>query len=151
MEQLERCKVCAREKELSEFPSTRGTGKRKHPRMCFECRNTYNQVKSKKFRTSNRDAALQIQRKSWLKRAYGVSPEQYNELFVDQAGCCAICGLHQAVLEKKLCVDHDHDTGEVRGLLCSACNRGLGMFRDSEDLLNQAEKYLKEHRNECSK
>lgn len=56
-----------------------------------------------------------------------------------QGGCCAIC---KAPKGNKLCVDHDHRTGKVRGLLCSNCNAGLGMFKDSEDLLQSAKGYL---------
>jgi hypothetical protein len=55
-----------------------------------------------------------------------------------QNGLCAICGLPEEH------VDHDHVTGQVRGLLCAGCNKGLGFFRDSPQLLRQAAEYLEE-------
>ena len=77
-----------------------------------------------------------------LKRTYGLSIEDYNRLFAEQNGCCLICGKHQSNLKYKLAVDHDHKTGEVRGLLCKRCNAGLGNFKDSEDMLQKAIMYL---------
>lgn len=75
-------------------------------------------------------------------RKYGITSDEYNELFESQQGRCAICGGHQTEFKKRLHVDHDHDTGQVRGLLCGTCNTGLGMFRDNIDLLDKAIKYL---------
>jgi hypothetical protein len=76
--------------------------------------------------------------KSYLKRTYGLTIEQYNQMFVDQQGLCAICGVNI-----KLVVDHCHDTQEVRGLVCSNCNSGLGFFKDNVDVLVSAINYLK--------
>ena len=73
---------------------------------------------------------------------YGVTSEQYKQMFDAQAGKCAICGKHQSILKRGLAVDHDHITGDVRGLLCPSCNLGLGMFKDTQDLLMSAVKYL---------
>lgn len=64
----------------------------------------------------------------------------YEQLNTAQSGVCAICGLPP--VKKKLCVDHDHDTGAVRGLLCSRCNLGLGFFLDSPASLIKAATYL---------
>lgn len=77
----------------------------------------------------------------WLKRNYGISLGQYNELFSKQGGVCAICGL-QNKNGKRLHVDHDHKTKLVRGLLCSPCNLGIGIFRDSIEILDKAKAYL---------
>lgn len=94
-----------------------------------------------------------------LKRIYGLSPQQYNFLFDAQDGCCAICKKKlisrlddSKPIEKRkfgqrpnvACVDHDHATKQVRGLLCSECNIGVGKFRDDEKLLLQAVRYLRE-------
>jgi Recombination endonuclease VII len=80
----------------------------------------------------------------WL-RKYGLTPDGFAELNAAQGGLCAICG-SDAVLrtdsDGTLYVDHDHKTGEVRGLLCALCNSGLGSFRDRSDLLNAAVEYL---------
>jgi hypothetical protein len=81
-----------------------------------------------------------------LRSNYGMTVEQYNELFESQNGCCAICGRHQSIQKKALAVDHDHQTGKIRGLLCSACNTGIGNMHDDEQTLLNAIKYLAGHR-----
>lgn len=70
---------------------------------------------------------------------YGLSDEQYQQMLLFQDGCCAICGKKSS---QTLCIDHDHATGIVRGLLCRRCNRGLGFFNDDEALLHIAAVYL---------
>ncbi len=80
-----------------------------------------------------------------LQKHYGISIDDYNAMFQYQRGCCAICGTHQNELTKRLFVDHDHSTGEVRSLLCGHCNTGLGMYRDDPELLEIAAEYLRLH------
>lgn len=81
------------------------------------------------------------QRERLLQRKYGISLEEYHELLERQDGGCAICGVEPAdcaVLD----VDHDHETGRVRGLLCNAHNRALGLFKDNAAWLQKAVDYL---------
>ena len=73
---------------------------------------------------------------------YGISEVEYNELFKEQEGKCAICGLHQSNQKRGMSVDHDHKTGQIRGLLCNNCNRCLGLLHDDPTLLRKAEEYL---------
>jgi hypothetical protein len=70
--------------------------------------------------------------------------ERYLQMLESQNNCCAICGYHQDNFKKQLCVDHNHKTGEVRGLLCLACNGGIGKLKDSVELLEKAINYLKQ-------
>jgi hypothetical protein len=70
---------------------------------------------------------------------YGITLEKYNELFEKQNGVCAICGTST---NKPLYIDHNHKTGEVRGLLCVKCNSGIGFFMDNSHLLISAIRYL---------
>lgn len=83
-----------------------------------------------------------------LKMRYGITPEQYSELFTVQEGRCAICGNEESICHsrskkvQKLAVDHCHSTGKVRGLLCQDCNRGLGKFHDDPIRLQKAIEYL---------
>lgn len=77
-----------------------------------------------------------------LKSKYGITIEEYNEMFQDQCGCCAICNIHQSELKETLYVDHNHLTGEIRGLLCSKCNFVLGLMNDDPTLLGRASEYL---------
>jgi len=83
---------------------------------------------------------LEKQKNTELVRTYGITLEMYNKMLVDQFFCCAICKRNMI---KPLSVDHDHETGIVRGLLCNTCNSGLGMFKDNLDILIEAVKYLK--------
>ena len=83
---------------------------------------------------------------AYLKRTYGITYKQYLELYKNQKGKCKICGsegFKMAEYHKTLLVvDHCHETGKVRGLLCHNCNRGLGLFHDSKDDLLKAIEYL---------
>lgn len=76
-----------------------------------------------------------------LKSFYGLTLEAYRAMLDEQGGRCGICDRHM----EKLCVDHCHKTGEVRGLLCQRCNGGLGQFADSPDRLARAIGYLRRH------
>lgn len=73
------------------------------------------------------------------RKQFGIGLAEYNQLMTAQNGVCAIC--HQKG-KQKLAIDHDHETGKVRGLLCGPCNRGIGLLRDSADLLREAVEYL---------
>ena len=75
-------------------------------------------------------------------KKYGVSPVRYQELLQAQNGRCAICEGLSKNMDSQLAVDHDHDSGLVRGLLCRDCNAGLGIFRDSADRLIRAAQYI---------
>lgn len=75
---------------------------------------------------------------------WGLEPEDYDELLTSQNGVCAICAHPPGPRDKGvLHIDHDHTTGEIRGLLCAACNSALGLFRDSSELLDEAARYLR--------
>lgn len=78
-------------------------------------------------------------------RTYGLTVDQYEALVRDQKGLCAICKGPPVGRGKKLHVDHDHTTRQVRALLCSFCNRGLGYFKDDPQLLLLAAQYLQDH------
>lgn len=80
-------------------------------------------------------------RRQHLLWAYGLTLEEYEELFLKQKGRCAICTRRL----KKPVVDHSHKTKKVRGILCYCCNSALGFFQDSRTVLKQASAYLKRH------
>ena len=75
---------------------------------------------------------------------YGISPDQYWDLFQSQKGKCKICG-YEPEGDEYLHIDHDKETGEIRGLLCSKCNKGIGLFYEKTKNLENAIKYLKEN------
>ena len=86
-----------------------------------------------------KEASLARTRNSQLQKAYGISLDDYNELFIQQSGKCAICRRLQSEFNYPFYVDHDHQTGKVRGLLCCGCNTGLGHF---EKLHKEMQTYL---------
>lgn len=85
-------------------------------------------------------------RNTLIKSRYGIDQLEYNAMFTEQKGCCAICKKHQSTLGKTLSIDHCHATLVVRGLLCGNCNRALGYLQDSSELLTAAIAYLSKHR-----
>jgi hypothetical protein len=110
-------------------------------------------VNNRRWTNMNREKDRYIKRVSAYMVKYGLSIEAYNQLFAQQAGCCAICKKHQSELKKGLVVDHKHIEGYkqlppeekvkyVRGLLCELCNIGLGSFIDDPVLTNNATHYL---------
>ena len=124
------CNTCGTFKPLSEYYQ------RKNGWYSYKCKSC-----TKEARRKNHDP---LKKKDYdLKRLYGISLEEYTNILEEQEGGCAICG--KTVLEDTLCVDHDHDTGTVRGLLCHGCNRGIGLLQDSSDNLMAAAEYLKNY------
>ena len=81
---------------------------------------------------------------NYIKRTYNIDLNKYNSLLSEQQGVCAICK-KECVSGRRLAIDHNHDTGEVRGLLCCKCNRGLGNLNDDLELLRQAVLYLERY------
>lgn len=82
------------------------------------------------------------QRAAWLAHRYGLTPDEYAEMVAAQHNRCAICG-DTPTAGKSLHIDHDHESGAVRGLLCGHCNRAIGLFRDSPDVIEMAAAYLR--------
>lgn len=86
-------------------------------------------------------------RRKTFEMQYGITLEEYEERHRDQGGVCATCGRPEWVTARGgkvrlLCVDHDHVTGKVRGLLCSNCNRAVGLLNDDVDLMKKVIYYL---------
>ena len=99
--------------------------------------------RASRYYEATRSEMIKKSRDHKLARRYGLTAGSYNELLESQKGRCAICG--NLPDTRRLSVDHDHETGVVRGLLCSHCNTGLGQFRDNAKLLNNAIGYLSSH------
>lgn len=79
----------------------------------------------------------------YLKKKYNLTLEERSKLLKSQNNCCAICGYNKLENENKFpVIDHCHNTGKIRGILCANCNIGLGMFKDEIDLLEKAISYL---------
>ena len=119
-----KCRRCGKITPVDQFP-IREDGRKTH--LCYPCQA---ELKLER-RTARRARKLQIKLK--------VDPKLYEKLFQRQYGLCAICS---NPAQQTLHMDHDHETGVLRGLLCSTCNTGLGMFKDDVDLLHRAALYL---------
>lgn len=100
---------------------------------------------NKVWMAENREYRRQYSWELLLKNKYHITKEDYNNLFEVQKGCCAICKLHQENFEKRLYVDHNHETGKVRALLCVNCNMLIGHAQEDIEVLGKAIKYLNEH------
>ena len=100
----------------------------------------------KKFSERSRKYYINNPEKERAKRLrkYGLTPENYETMFLSQNGLCAIC--ESSNNGKRLHVDHDHETGKVRQLLCNSCNIGLGMLKDDTSILEKAMNYLRKHK-----
>ena len=130
------CMTCGVEKNILEFYMRDKKTGRRHS-ACKECDKA--RVKARHQanpeRTRNND----------LKRNYGITLQEHQEMYKNQNGVCAICKGEGDGKWKKLCVDHDHKTGKVRQLLCRNCNMVLGQVGDNANLLEEMIKYLQNH------
>lgn len=105
---------------------------------CIDCRKKDEFV----YRQTHKVQIALAMRKVKLRWKFGITIQEYENMFREQLGCCLICRRNQAEFKVKLGIDHDHNTGKVRGLLCHDCNTGLGKFRDSPELLYRAAQYI---------
>lgn len=143
------CGKCSTPKPLEQFWRNR---RRKNGRcsVCIECRSTQNQ----KRYAENRASILEADRNRYhkdpsksrekhLKRKYGITIEDYNKLKTKQGCRCAVCNSHESIEKNGVFqVDHCHETGAVRGLLCVRCNFMIGYSRDNHETLRSAADYL---------
>ena len=105
-----------------------------------------NRERLKERQTEYNRKTVDARRDSHLRRLYGISSADYDQMLQDQGGRCAICKSEDpACRHSRFHVDHDHVTGSVRGLLCSHCNTALGKFKDSQSIITSALQYLAQH------
>ena len=130
---MKTCRTCGEDKELDEYYYRKDTDSYKN-----ECKDCVKQRSAKQ----PYDAAYF--RNHHLIKTYGITQDEYEQMLKNQNHSCAICGINEKyVSNKRFHVDHDHDTGEIRGLLCSKCNQAIGLLQDSSDFCNSAAEYLK--------
>jgi len=96
--------------------------------------------KHSNYRSNNKDKTA----KYLINKRYGIGVEEFEKMKLRQESRCAICNRHVNETKRKvLCVDHDHKTGYVRGLLCHGCNSGIGLLMESEEILLRSIEYLR--------
>ena len=143
------CPNCQKVLSVSKFnKASRRDGYQTYCRNCHNSmqREKYKKDPSQKIKRQIRAARRKdrdpfVQRKAELKRLYGITFDDYVNLYKKQNGVCAIC-LQECKTRKSLSVDHDHDTMAVRGLLCNRCNRAIGMLGEDPDILERAKEYI---------
>ena len=109
--------------------------KRQNSYICRGC----NSLKSRAYRKAN---LSQIKNSRLISR-YGITMTQYNEMLIKQGSSCGVCGEGSGESGVMFAVDHDHDSGKVRGLLCNDCNMGIGKLGDNLEGVEKAYRYLK--------
>lgn len=133
-----KCTCCKQIKENREFCRKKDARRiRRFASKCKECdrKRVEKYAKTRVFK--------KLAKQQQLKYKFSLSIERWNKMLEEQNYSCAICETAQKDLNKTLCVDHDHKTGKVRGLLCHNCNVALGSFRDNSKILVRAIEYLK--------
>jgi hypothetical protein len=140
-------------------------------KKCYSCR--LEQLESNYYKSSEKKDGLQNEckacntsrKKSWhqtdsgkassantkLKRRYGITLSEYESMVLEVGSKCEICGDTKSYLNHKLCIDHDHNTGNIRGVLCKACNLAVGNLKDSPELALKTFEYLNKGVNHARK
>lgn len=142
------CRDCGETKSKIEFIKNKAFSDG-YDTLCLVC----NRKRVKQWRKDNPDKRKEqskkesspdkiYNRRKHLKYAYGITIEEYDALYIQQEGRCAICGVHQSEYSRRFHLDHCHNTGKVRGLLCPECNHLLGRAKDSKTILQNAINYL---------
>jgi 5-methylcytosine-specific restriction endonuclease McrA len=159
---MKRCTKCGEIKPESEFYKAKGTrdGLRGDCKTCFAARaqvwyganrdkviarvkawQAANPDRHRETQKAVRERRRPVNRDAHLRRKFGIGSPEYDAMLESQGGVCAICG-RSPRKGSSLHVDHDHETGCVRGLLCFRCNGGLGQFAESPERLVEAAEYL---------
>jgi Tfp pilus assembly protein PilP len=158
---LRLCRKCEEEKPINQF--TKGAQhKGGHRNECKNCTAEYSRKRREnpEIAQKSRESAArwvesnpEANKQRYLLRKFNITLEEYQDLLLKQDGVCAICREPESVVRRSktgkemLAVDHCHETGKVRGLLCFKCNTALGALGDSIEGLERALAYLKEKSN----
>ena len=137
------CSVCKVLLSLDKYHKSKST----KDGYSYRCKNCDYQARIK-YRTERKLQYQTVTRKEYRKRVYGLSDDSFNTLWKKQKGKCPICdktltdALGNKHLPSKAVIDHCHKTGKIRGILCTMCNKGLGLLGDNINGLKKAVQYL---------
>ena len=137
---LKICSSCKELKQTEEYYKE----KQSKDGLSYSCKSCKKEQTEKYKKTDT--YRKRLRKHLWKKQGIEITYEQYLQLFLDQKGSCAICKTSVNQFNKGMCVDHCHETGKIRGLLCTDCNRGIGSLKDNLELLKQAVTYLEKHK-----
>jgi hypothetical protein len=165
------CRLCGLDKPIEEFYVANGTrdGRRGECKACFQAARKAKMEadpalcwraveRTQAWRDANRERFEEVQRRwiasggkaranrrSHLRRKYGITVEEYDEQLAAQRGCCALCEATPSA-RRPLHVDHNHATGRIRGLLCFDCNAAIGLLEENVEVMARAIEYLAPNR-----
>ena len=140
------CSCCNETKPISHFGKAPGY-RDGHRCQCSQCR-------GERYRQKYPERVCESRQRHWrqmtqqhrydiaLRRNHGLTPAEYESILLTQDGKCALCGRASIQLKKRLCVDHCHTTGVIRGLLCYRCNNALCKLGDTEERIIEVFQYL---------
>ena len=146
--ELKKCNTCDEEKPITEFYKRNDRGATSYRGDCKVCMiskrvswQKKNRDKVNAYHREQRKEKPHQEKNRRLKYRFDITLQDYNTMLQGQDNRCRICDIifYDTTVA---CVDHCHDTGKVRGLLCSPCNKGLGHFKDSVDNMGKAIDYL---------
>jgi hypothetical protein len=146
---MKTCNVCGETKSLSDYYSTKFKSKQFPDKIYY-----HGKCKSCFIKEKQKDYTPEKGRDKNLKHLYGITLQEYNTLLEQQNHRCAICESTDPKGRKSgrgggvdvFYVDHDHNTGKVRGLLCNVCNRTMGYVGENSGVLEEMIKYLQTHK-----
>lgn len=140
---MKKCSTCQETKSLTEFNKNRSTKSGYH-NQCRPCTKLWKPTPEALAKSRKRT-------REWNRlKATGFTPEEFQEKLNNQGGVCAICGTDNPG-KLDFCADHDHATGQKRGVICRKCNAGLGHFNDNVETIEAAIRYLERYRAEVQK
>jgi hypothetical protein len=140
------CKICYN-KYRKLHPTSKEVirkAKKKYYDKNEEKRKQYYEQNKERIKQANRDWHKKHRKKDKniiLKRLYGITLKEYNDFLQSQNGVCKVCK-EPSKKNRRLCVDHNHKTGEIRGLLCDSCNKALGLLKDDKRTVKNLYVYL---------
>ena len=165
---MKKCITCKKQKPAENFHHNKRE-KDGRQRYCKECVSQYRRKNKKrideyhqKYKQKNKERIKEVNHQYKQKHReeaneyarqhrydrYGMTQKEYNKIFEQQNGVCAICNQAETFGQYgkliPLAVDHNHETDKIRGLLCRNCNLGIGYFNDSPELLKEVINYLEE-------
>lgn len=160
MNNKKQCNKCLEDKDLAEFFSDKNSKDGRYS-VCKKCKN----AKTAEWRAKNRKRCADIAREwrkknvekdrwyntvRYLRTRYKITPERYKELLDEHNHKCAICGglesRNRRGIRMKLCIDHCHKTGKIRGILCSSCNSAIGYLRDDPSIIGKCIEYVEKYK-----
>jgi len=147
------CPRCDEDKSLEEFSKRGGSREHSYKSWCKDCHKLY----GRKYASIHKERQAELRRirfekdpdlyrNNRLKKVYGISLEQYDDMLEAQDNMCFICEKTPEDNGKRLGVDHNHITNEVRGLLCDNCNTAIGLLQDDPELCTLAAEYLRSYK-----